>query len=87
MKLKVIVDPHPFTSELLLLIQGNFDINVVIRLIDSSGKLIKITSGTLKKGDNEMTIDGLQAYRSGEYRLEIRLLNGDLLENIQLVKS
>jgi hypothetical protein len=87
MKLKVIVNPHPFTSELSLLIQGNFDINVVIRLIDSSGKVIRIVSGTLKKGDNAMKIDGLQPYRSGNYRLEIKLLNGDLLENIQLVKS
>jgi hypothetical protein len=87
MKLKVIVNPHPFTSELCLLIQGDFDINVVMRLIDSNGKLIRITSGTLKKGDNQMKIDGLQSYPSGDYRLEIKLLNGDLLENIQLIKS
>jgi len=87
MKLKVIVNPHPFTSELSLLIQGNFDINVVIRLIDSSGTVIRITSGALKKGDNKMKIDKLQRYAAGAYRLEIKLLNGDLLETIQLVKS
>jgi len=87
MKLKVIVNPHPFTSELFLLIQGNFDINVVIRLIDSRGTVIRITSGTLKKGDNEIKIDGLQHYAAGNYRLEIKLLNGDLLENIHIVKS
>jgi hypothetical protein len=87
MKLKVIVNPHPFTSELWLLIQGNFDVNVVIRLIDSSGNLIKIVSGTLKKGDNNISITDLQSYPPGSYQLEIRLLNGDLLESLGLVKS
>jgi len=87
MKLKVIVNPHPFTSELFLLIQGNFDINVVIRLIDGRDTVIRITSGALKKGDNEIKIDGLQRYAAGNYRLEIKLLNGDLLENIHIVKS
>lgn len=87
MKLKVIGSPQPFTAELFLIIQGNFDVNVVIRLLNSSNEVINITGCTLKKGDNEMRITGLQSYPVGNYRLEIKSLNGDLLENIQLVKS
>ncbi len=87
MKLKVIVTPNPFTSELCIYIHGSFVINIVIRLTNSKGTVIRITACTLKKGENNVKIDNLHRYAGGNYHLEIKLLNGDLLEKLNLVKT
>jgi hypothetical protein len=86
MKLKVTVNPNPFTAELSVLIHGHFDMNIVIRLTNSKDTVIRITSFTLKKGENKVKIGNLQRYATGNYRLELKMLNGDLLETIKLVK-
>ena len=86
MTIKVTVNPNPFNAELLLLIHAGFTINVVIRLLAESGSVVRIASGTLRTGDNEIKMDKLHRYAAGHYRLEIKLLNGDLLQTIPLVK-
>jgi hypothetical protein len=86
MKLKVIVNPNPFTSELNIHIHGPFAINIVIRLTNSKGTVIRITACTLKQGENKVKIGNLHRYAGGNYHLEIKLLNGDLLETLSLVK-
>ncbi|MEP6725147.1 MAG: T9SS type A sorting domain-containing protein [Bacteroidota bacterium] len=87
MKLKVTVNPNPFTSELAVFIYGHFTVNTVLRLINSTGAIIRVTGYTVNKGDNEIKIDNLGRYASGNYFLEVKLLNGDLLEMISLVKT
>ena len=87
MKLKVIVNPNPFTSEISVLIHGNFSVNVVIRLINNRGTVIRIAASALKKGENKVKINNLLRYATGQYSLEIKLLNGDLLETVSLVKT
>jgi hypothetical protein len=86
MKLKVIVSPSPFTSELLIYIHGHFAMNIVIRLSNGKGTVIRITACALKKGENKVRIANLQRYAGGNYQLVIKLLNGDLVETIDLVK-
>ena len=86
MTLKVTVKPNPFNAELLLSMHAVFTVNVVIRLLAESGNVVRITSGTLRAGDNEIKLDKLHRYAAGHYRLEIKLLNGDLLETVPLVK-
>ena len=87
MKLKVIVSPSPFSSELLIFIHGHFAMNVVIRLTNGKGTVIRIIACTLKKGENKVRIANLHRYAGGNYQVVIKLLNGDLLEIINLVKA
>ncbi|MEP7279294.1 MAG: T9SS type A sorting domain-containing protein [Bacteroidota bacterium] len=87
MKLKVIASPNPFVSELFVFIHGSFALNIVVRLINNSGTVIRITSAELKKGENKLKINNLQRYAAGSYHLEIKLLSGELLETHQLVKA
>jgi len=87
MKLKVVVNPNPFTSELAVFIHGHFTMNAVLRLMSSAGGVIRVTSITVNKGDNEIKIKNLGKYATGNYLLEVKLLNGDLLETIKLVKK
>lgn len=86
MKLKVIVNPNPFTSELAILINGHFTVNAVLRLISHTGAVIRVAAYTINSGDNKFRLKNLEKYASGQYTLEIKLLNGDLLESISLVK-
>ena len=87
MKLKVVVNPNPFTSELAVFIHGQFTMNAVLRLMSSAGGVIRVTSVTVNKGDNEIKLKNLGKYATGNYLLEVKLLNGDLLETIKLVKK
>ena len=87
MKLKVTVNPNPFTSELAVFIHCYFTVNTVLRLINSTGTVIRVTSYTVNQGENEIKIDKLGRYATGDYFLEVKLLNGDLLEKISLVKT
>ena len=87
MKLKVVVNPNPFTSELAVFIHGHFTMNAVLRLMNTGGAVIRVTACTLSKGDNKISIDKLERYAAGDYLLEVKLLNGDLLETVKLVKA
>lgn len=87
MKLRVYVNPNPFTSALSALVHGSFDVNIVIRLINSRGTVIRIASSTIIKGENIIKIDNLQRYAAGKYQLQVSLLNGELVETIALVKE
>ena len=86
MKLKVTVNPNPFTSALTILIHGYFSMNVVIRLMNSDNAVISMAACILSKGDNNVQLNNLQRYARGRYFLEIKLLNGDLVQRIDLTK-
>ena len=86
MKLKVVANPNPFTSQLAVYIQGHFTMNAVLRLMHNAGTVIRITSITVNKGMNEIQLNNLGRYATGNYLLEVKLLNGDLLETVTLVK-
>jgi hypothetical protein len=87
MKLKVIVSPNPFTTELLVFIHVHFAMNIVIRLTNSKDTVIRIAACTLKTGENKVRIGNLQRYAAGNYHLVVKLLNGDLVQTINLVKT
>ncbi len=87
MKLKVTVNPNPFTSELAVFIHGHFTMNVVLRLLNSAGTVIRITGCTVDKGENKFTLENLNRYATGDYVLDVKMLNGDLIEKIDLIKK
>jgi hypothetical protein len=86
MKIKVTVNPNPFTSELSVHMHGSFAVNIVIRLTNSRHTVIRMAACVLTKGENKIKIGNLQRYATGPYHLEIKLLNGDLVETVRLVK-
>lgn len=74
-------------SEFIVLIQGPVTLNIVICLANSRNAIIRMAACALKPGENKVTINNLQRYASGQYCLHIKLLNGDLLEKINMVKA
>ncbi len=69
MNLKVAVGPNPFTSELVVFIYGQFTMNAVLRLMSNAGGIVRVTSVTVNKGENEIKIKNLGRYATGNYLL------------------
>lgn len=86
MKLHVTVNPNPFTSELCVVMHGLFAVNIVIRLTNSRRTVISMAACALVKGENRVQLRNLQRYAPGRYSLEVKLLNGDLLQTVPIDK-
>jgi hypothetical protein len=87
MNLKVTVSPSSFTAELTVIIESDVTLNTVLRLTDSKEKVARIIGCTLAKGENKVQLKNLSKYAAGNYQLEVKLLNGELLETIRLHKA
>ena len=87
MKLKVTVNPNPFSSELFIFIQSDVSLNTVLKLTDDKENLVRMVGCPLQKGENKIHIKNLARYVVGGYQLELKLLNGELLESVELVKA
>ena len=87
MIVKVTANPDPFSAELAVCIHSSIDVNLVLRLINSNGTVIRVKGCPLHAGVSRITLKNLVRYATGRYFLEIKLLNGDLVESIQLAKQ
>lgn len=87
MKVKVTASPDPFSAELVVSMLSSIPVNMVVRLINSNGTVIRVKGCPLPEGESKVMLKNLTRYATGNYFLEIKLLNGDLLETIHLVKQ
>ena len=67
--------------------QSSIAVNLVVRLINGSGIVIRVKGCPIAAGETKVVLKNLVRYATGNYFLEIKLLNGDLLETIPLVKQ
>lgn len=87
MKLKVTANPNPFSAELVVNMQSSIAVNLVVRLINGNGIVIRVKGCPIAAGESKVVLKNLVRYATGNYFLEIKLLTGDLLETIPLVKQ
>ena len=87
MKVKVKASPNPFNAELSITMLSQLTVNLVVRLMNSNGTVIRVKACPLITGENNVQLKNLNRYASGDYILEVKLLNGDLLDTISLVKA
>ena len=87
MKLKVTANPNPFSSELAVGIYSSYPLNLVVRLCNSNGTVVRVKGCTLAAGENKLKLNNLGRYATGDYQLDIKLLNGDLVETLSLLKK
>jgi hypothetical protein len=87
--MEVIIDvrPNPFISELTVRIFIDTTVIAIIRLTNEKGIIAKMMSCTLEKGETTITLNKLSKFAAGNYNLEVRLLNGDEIKRIPLVKK
>jgi hypothetical protein len=87
MNLKAKAYPNPFTSNLSVEVQADTDGQVIFRLYNHLGNLIKMSYWKLMKGSNKIMLDSLQNLAMGVYTIELKDENNQVLHKFELLKN
>jgi len=79
--------PNPFINSLTVEINSPADQHGIVRLIDGTGKIIKMISWNLKRGLNITTLNNLKGLADGLYFLDVVDGDGNVLHKTKLVKE
>ena len=78
--------PNPFISSLTLEITASEDQPGVVRMADTTGKIISLFLWKLKKGINISNINNLNKLSQGMYMLDVMDERGHILCSTKVVK-
>jgi hypothetical protein len=78
--------PNPFISSLTLEITTSEDQPGVVRMVDTTGKIISLFLWKLKKGINISNINNLNKLSEGMYMLDVMDERGHILCSTKVVK-
>lgn len=78
--------PNPFISSLTLEITTTVDQPGVVRMVDTTGKIISLFLWKLKKGVNISNINNLNRLDTGMYKLDVMDEDGHILCSAKVVK-
>jgi hypothetical protein len=87
MNIKAKAYPNPFSSALSVEVLTDLDGQVIFRLYNQAGNLIKMSYWKLVKGNNKILLDSLQNLAKGLYTIEIKNEDSQLLHKFELVKN
>jgi hypothetical protein len=87
MNIKAKAYPNPFTSSLSVEVVSDMDTQVVFRLYNQIGNLIKMSYWKLIKGNNKIMLDSLQNLSMGMYTVELKDENNTVLHKFELLKN
>ena len=85
--MKVVVRPNPFQSSITLDVTSEMGKNVIIRIFNEDGRLVKMFSWFLLKGVNVTTVNDMDNLSSGEYQLDMIDQEGKLLFCTKLTRQ
>ena len=84
---EVSVFPNPFDLFIFLEITCDEPFDCIILLADlGPGKIIRMMGAGLNTGLNRLCLDHLQSLESGEYQLDIKSVDGEVLYQTMLIK-
>ena len=78
--------PNPFISSLTLEITASEDQPGVVRMADTTGKIISLFLWKLKKGINISNISNLSRLAAGMYKVDVLDKDGSLLCSTRITK-
>jgi hypothetical protein len=87
MKLQAKAYPNPFYANLSVEVISDAESQVIFRLYNQLGNLIKMSYWKLLKGNNKIMLDNLQNLAMGLYTIELKDENNHVLHKFELVKS
>ena len=79
--------PNPFTSSLAVEVTSEAEEQVIFRLYNQDGHLIKMSYWKLLNGNNKILLDSLQNLAWGKYTVELKDGNNKLLYKFELMKE
>lgn len=87
MNLQVRAYPNPFGSNISLEVVCEQNEQVIFRLHNPTGKVIKMSYWKLVNGMNKIILDNLDRLTAGEYLVELKDQNEQTLYSTWLVKE
>ena len=84
---KIIIRPNPFETFIALEIECTQSKNLIIRMADEQGRIVKMFSWFVVKGANVTSFNEMDSLEPGNYCLDVMDLEGELLFNTDLVKK
>ncbi len=87
MNLKVRAYPNPFGSNISLEVVCEQNEQVIFRLYNPAGKVIKMSYWKLVNGMNTIILDKLERLTPGQYIIELKDQHEEVLYNMELVKE
>ena len=87
MNLKVRAYPNPFGSNISLEVICEQNEQVIFRLYNPAGKVIKMRYWKLVNGMNKIILDNLERLTPGQYLIELKDHNEETLHTLTLMKE
>jgi hypothetical protein len=87
MNIQAKVYPNPFSSSLSVEVSCDADAQVIFRLYNETGHLMKMSYWKLIKGNNKIMLESLHNLAMGLYTVEIKNENNQVLHKFELLKN
>ena len=78
--------PNPFSSNLAVEVVSDTEGQLIFRLYNQVGNLIKMSYWKLMAGNNKILLDSLQNLSAGRYTIELKNENNQILYKFELIK-
>jgi hypothetical protein len=84
---RVSVRPNPFSNTLTLEIASVLNLQVVVKLTNSTGTIVKLFGWYLLKGTNVTTLRDMNKLAAGSYTLTVMNNEGEVIHDAMVNKS
>jgi len=84
---KVSVRPNPFSTSVTLEVTSSQNQQVIVRMSNEEGQIVKLFGWYLLKGTNVTTMTELNSFYSGTYSIAILGGDGELFFNTEISKA
>jgi hypothetical protein len=85
---EISVFPNPFDHFIFLEVTCEEPLDCIILLADlEAGRIIRMMGAGLNSGLNRLSLDDLQSLGAGQYQLDIKTVDGEVLYQTMLIKQ
>jgi hypothetical protein len=85
---EISVFPNPFDHFIFLEVTCEEPLDCIILLADlGPGKIIRMMGAGFKSGMNRLSFDDLRSLGAGQYQLDIKTVDGEVLYQTMLIKQ
>lgn len=85
---EISVFPNPFDHFIFLEVTCEDPMDCIVLLADlGPGKIVRMLGAALRSGLNRLSLDDLQSLAIGQYQLDIKTVDGDILYQTMLIKQ
>ena len=85
---EISVFPNPFDHFIMLEVTCDEPLDCIILLADlGPGRIVRMMGAGLKQGINRVSLDDLHSLAAGQYQLDIKTVDGEVLYQTMLIKQ